>query len=93
MVTKAELPKVRTDEVFKKKVYMACKSNSVTYSQAVRILMQNLIEGKIKIKVDEDYDFEQNAKIALESESTNAAFEKLKKNFDSKRIYLEATKA
>lgn len=79
MAATTQLPKVRTDEAFKKKVYKACKRNRVTYSQAVRILMYNLIEGKIKIEADEDRDFVESAKMALESKGVKKALKKLEK--------------
>ena len=81
-------PRVRAEKGFKEQAYKACKENSVTYAQAVRILMRKLIEGTIKIDTNEDHDFEQNAKVALESESSKKAFndlgEYLKNNPDRK---------
>ena len=86
-------PRVRADKAFKEKAFKACEENNVTYAQAVRILMQKLIEGKIAIETNEDYDFEKSAKVALNSKSTKKALRKLADNFSPDRVYSNVKKA
>ena len=85
-------PRVRANKKFKKQAYRACKANNVTYAQAVRILMHKLIEEQIKINIDDGYDFEQSAKIVLESESAKKIIDSFMKSYDPNRTYPNAKK-
>jgi len=78
MATTTELPRVRTDEKFKNKVFKTCETQGIKYAELVRTLLLHYTEGNIKIDF-EDYGFEKSAKIALESDEVKRSIKKLDK--------------
>ncbi len=92
MAITATLPKVRTDEEFKKKVFKACETQGLKYSELVRVLLHHYTEGNIKIDI-EDHAFEKSARIALKSDKTKKVIDHFLENYDPNRKYDNVKKA
>lgn len=92
MTKNAAFPSVRTTGDFKEKVYVACKSIKLSYSDVVENLLMQWISGNITLNTELDADFIESSKLAIESEQGQASLQKLAENFNPDRTYQNTVK-
>jgi hypothetical protein len=89
MKKSASFPSVRATPELKDQVQDACDHLGVKYAMVINNLLEQWVTGRAKLDLELDPKFVAEAKVALESEETQALFEQVGKRH-KKQVFPEA---
>lgn len=88
----AKLPTIQAESEFKKKVFEACESMNLDYSQVVTRLLEKWLAGDVLLDQELDQQFIEAAEAAIHSPRGQKALQSFAQHYDPNREYPDAIK-